>query len=103
VQEGALELVLGDLLEPSGLELAKLGPRLRLDVGGDDARGLLGARKPAREHAVELDPAQHRRRGVRLVAPGDRQRHRLRPDRAPVLEVRDRRVAHQVEPAAAHS
>ena len=99
VGEGALELVLGDVGEAARLQLAQVGPGFRLEVGRDDARGLHRSRQAARDHAVEVDPAEHRRGRVRLVAPGDRERHVLGLQRPSVVEVRDRAVPHHVEPA----
>ena len=94
VGEGVLELVLGDVGEAAGLELAEVGPGLRLEVGRDDARGLHRSRQAARDHAVELDPAEHRRSGVRLVAPGDGERHVLGLQRPSVgRSTRPRRAA----------
>ena len=67
--------------------------------GATISRGLDGAGKPAREHAVEADRLEQgtRRLGLRatLVVEGDL----VVPDRLPVrVEVGDRAVPHEVEP-----
>jgi aminoglycoside phosphotransferase (APT) family kinase protein len=90
-----------DLGEAAALELAELGPRLRLDVRCDDRGGLEGPRKAARHDAIELDAAEGLGhcpclRDALLV-----QRHLRRIDRGAVVgEVRHFRMAHEIEPPA---
>ena len=103
LDERALELVLRDVAETARLDLAQVGPRLRLGVGGDDPRGLDGAQKAACDHAVELDPGEQLGRRARLLSPFLGERDGLGLHRPPVLEVRHLPVAHQVDPTAAHS
>ena len=60
VDELALERVRRNLREAAALDLAQLGPGLRLAAGRDDCRGLERAREAAAEHAVELDAGERR-------------------------------------------
>ena len=65
--KAGLEVVVADVAEPAGLELAEVRPRLRLDAGRNDPGRLLGARQAARDDAVERDARQRlgRRAGLR--------------------------------------
>ncbi len=102
-EEHPFQLLDGEVGEPAGRELPQLGPRLGLDAGSDDARGLHGAREIACDDAVEFDACERVGRSFGLLAAGERQRHAVRMDGAPIVVVRHLAVSHQVDPAAAHS
>jgi hypothetical protein len=86
----------------SALELAEPGPHLRLDLGRDDLRRRQRALEAARDRAVEADASQGVACGPRLVLAFASEWDALRPHRpAAGLEVRDLRVAHEID-APAH-
>ena len=96
-EERPLQLVLGEVGEPAALQLAQVRPRLRLRARRDDRSRLERPPEAARQHAVEPHSRESRRRGAGLLEPCRRQRHRVGAHRAPVHEVRHRRMAHEVD------
>jgi hypothetical protein len=102
-EEGGLQLVLGDVREPPGGDLAQLRPVLHgRPRAGDQPRRLDRARQAAGDDAVDARPLQRRAGRLGLAAAPGREWHVVGRQRPAVLvEVGDLGVAQQVDPAPA--
>jgi hypothetical protein len=96
--ERLLDVFVRNVAEPAGPELAEIGPRLRLDPGRNDPRRLERALEVARDRSVESEAGQGfvHRPCLFLALAGERDG--FGPHRPTVgLEIRDLRVAHEVD------